>query len=261
VEFSYGEVTALRGLSLTLAAGAFVGVVGPNGSGKSTLLKLLSGYLTPDRGSVLLGGTELKRLSPRERARSIAVVPQEPPLAFDFTALDVVLMGRSPHLPALGVETARDVAIAREAMRRTETEPFARRPLGALSGGERQRVFLARALAQQAPILLLDEPTAHLDLHHQIESLLLLRSLHREQGTSVLTVLHDLNIASLYCDRLFLVSNGRLAAEGAPQQVLTPERLNEVYGVPVWCERHPETGQPYVLPLLRSQRREDAPSG
>jgi iron complex transport system ATP-binding protein len=251
VEFSYGSVPAVRGLSLSVVPGCFLGVVGPNGSGKSTLVKLLSGYLSPQRGSVMLGGREIRRLPHRERVRQIAVVPQDAPPAFDYTALEVVLMGRSPHLSLLGVEGARDLAVAREAMRRTGTEDLSNRPLGALSGGERQRVLVARALAQETPILLLDEPTAHLDLNYQIETLLLLRSLHDEQGVSILTVLHDLNLASLYCDRLVMLTEGRLAAEGPPVEVLTAERLEAVYGSRVWCEVHPETRKPYVLPFLR----------
>src|SRR5260370_21217062 len=159
-EFSYGAVPALRGLSLAIAPGSFTGVVGPNGSGKSTLVKLLSGYLRPQRGTVRLGEQILARIPPRERAQRIAVVPQESPLAFDFTALEVVLMGRSPYLSMLGVENARDLSIAQEAMRQTGTEAFSGRSLGALSGGELQRVLLARALAQQTPIMLLDQPTS-----------------------------------------------------------------------------------------------------
>ncbi len=250
-EFAYGAVPALAGVSLTVEPGEFVGVVGPNGSGKSTLVKLLSGYLTPRRGSARLGERELRRLSPRERARWIAVVPQDAPLAFDYTAMEIVLMGRAPHLGVLGVESRADLAVAREAMRRTGTEPFAARPLTELSGGERQRVLLARALAQQAPIMLLDEPTAHLDVNYQIETLRLLRSLHAERGATVLTVLHDLNLASLYCDRLILLAAGRVAVEGPPGVVLTSAWLETAYGARVWCELHPETGRPYVLPLVR----------
>jgi iron complex transport system ATP-binding protein len=251
VEFAYdGIVPALRGLSFSLAPGAFVGVVGPNGSGKSTLIKLLSGYLRAQRGKVTLGEREISRFSPRERACRIAVVPQDIPVTFDYTALEVVLMGRSPHLSPLGIESARDRAIARAAMQQTNTEAFMERRLGALSGGERQRVLLARALAQQTPILLLDEPTAHLDLNYQIETLRLLRSLHAEQGVTILTVLHDLNLAALYCDHLAMLYSGQLAAEGSPAEVLTPERLEVVYGVRVWCEPHPLTGRPYVLPWM-----------
>jgi iron complex transport system ATP-binding protein len=253
VEFAYGSVPALRGLSLTLEPGAFVGVVGPNGSGKSTLVRLLAGYLRPRCGAVLLGGRALSRLSDRERARRIAVVQQDTPATFDFTALEVVLMGRSPHLPAFGVEGVRDRAIAHQAMQRTDTVAFAARPLGALSGGERQRVLLARALAQETPILLLDEPTAHLDLNFQIEALQLLRELHAERGATVLAVLHDLNLAALYCDHLVLLDKGRLAVEGPPAEVLTADRLAEVYGARVWCDVHPVTGKPYVLPFLSGE--------
>jgi iron complex transport system ATP-binding protein len=251
VEFAYGPVPALRGLSLTAAPGAFIGVVGPNGSGKSTLIKLLSGYLRPQRGAVRLGDRDLAHLPPRERARRIAVVPQDIPATFDFSALEVVLMGRSPHLSALGVESARDISIAQAAMRQTGTESLQERALGALSGGERQRVLLARALAQQTPLLLLDEPTAHLDVNFQIETLRLLRALHAERGVTVLVVLHDLNLASLYCDHLAMLVDGRLLAEGPPGTVLTAERLEAVYGARIWCEVHPVTERPYVLPLLR----------
>ncbi len=254
VEFAYGPVPALRGFSLTIAPGAFVGVVGPNGSGTSTLVKLLSGYLRPQRGRVTLAGRDLAHLSPRDRARRIAVVPQDTPVTFDYTALEVVLMGRSPHLSMLGVETARDVAIARAAMGQTGTAAFQGRSLGALSGGERQRVLLARALAQQTPILLLDEPTAHLDVNFQIETLRLLRALHAERGVTVLAVLHDLNLASLYCDRLVMLMAGQLAAEGPPGAVLTADRLEAVYGARIWCEVHPVTERPYVLPLLHEGR-------
>ena len=249
VEFAYGAVPAVNGLTLTIAPGTFVGVIGPNGSGKSTLVKLLSGYLRPRMGNVMLGSHSLASYTPRERARQIAVVTQEAPAGFDFTSMEVVLMGRSPHLPALGVEGPNDIAIAMEAMRRTGTESLAGRPLGALSGGERQRVLFARALAQETPILLLDEPTAHLDVNYQMEILSLLRTLHTERGVTVLTVLHDLNLASLYCDHLFLLREGRLVKEGPPSTVLSAARIAEVYGVRIWCETHPETGRPYVLPF------------
>jgi iron complex transport system ATP-binding protein len=255
VEFAYdGIVPALRGLTLTLVPGSFVGVVGPNGSGKSTLIKLLSGYLRPQSGTVTLGEREISRFAPRERARRIAVVPQDIPVTFDYTALEVVLMGRSPHLSPLGVESALDRSVARAVMRQTATEAFMDRRVGALSGGERQRVLLARALAQQTPILLLDEPTAHLDLNYQIETLRLLRTLLAEQRVTILTVLHDLNLASLYCDHLAILQTGQLAAEGSPAEVLTSERLEAVYGVRAWCEPHPRTGRPYVLPWVASDR-------
>jgi iron complex transport system ATP-binding protein len=250
VGFAYGDVSAVNGLSLTLAPGAFVGVIGPNGSGKSTVVKLLSGYLRPRSGTVTLGSRPLAALTARERARQIAVVTQELPGGLDFTALEVVLMGRSPHLGALGVEDANDLAIAREAMRRTGTDLLADRPLGMLSGGERQRVLFARALAQQTSILLLDEPTAHLDVNYQMEMLRLLQGLHAEASTSVLTVLHDLNLAALYCDYLFLLKAGRLVVEGPPSEVLTAARIAEVYGVRLWCRTHAETGRPYVLPFV-----------
>jgi iron complex transport system ATP-binding protein len=244
----YGALEALRGVSLAVGAGEFVGVLGPNGSGKSTLVKTLSRVLRPLGGRVLLDGADVWRLGPRAVARCVAVVPQDAPAPFDFSALEVVLMGRSPHLSRLSAEGVEDLRIAREAMERTDSWCFAGRPITQLSGGERQRVTLARALAQEPRLLLLDEPTSHLDLGYQIETLERLAALNREAGTTLVAVLHDLNLASAFCPRLVLLAEGRIVADGAPEAVLTRDRLRDVYRVDALVEPDPIHGRPHVYP-------------
>jgi iron complex transport system ATP-binding protein len=255
----YGAITALRDVSIRIAAGERVGVLGPNGSGKSTLVKALSRAHRPERGLVLLDGVDLWQRSPREVARVIAVVPQELPPAFEFRALEVVLMGRSPHLSRVAAEGAEDVRIARAAMEATDTWQFADRPITQLSGGERQRVSLARALAQQPRALLLDEPTTHLDLGYQVDLLARLDSLNREQGTTLVAVLHDLNLAAAFSGRLILLSAGRVVADGAPEEVLTPERLKEVYRVEALVQPDPIMGAPHVFPHWQARAPDGRP--
>jgi iron complex transport system ATP-binding protein len=251
VAFAYGSEPVLAEVSLALAPGELVGVLGPNGSGKTTLVRLLSGVLAPTAGSVQLAGRPLARLGRREVARRLAVVPQDPTLEFPFTALEVVLMGRTPHLPALGFPRAHDLAIARAAMARLDVAGFEDRPLDRLSGGERQRVLLARAIAQEPDALLLDEPTTHLDLRHQAGIYDVVHELRRERGTAVLSVLHDPNLAALYCDRLVLLAGGRIACQGSARDVLTAETLRAAYGTEVHVGEHPVTGGPIVLPVAR----------
>jgi len=244
----YGAVEALRGVSVSVAAGEFVGVLGPNGSGKSTLVKALSRVLRPASGQVLLDGADVWSLGARAVAQRIAVVPQDTPAPFDFTALEVVLMGRSPHLSRLAAEGVEDLRIAREAMERTDCWRFARRPITQLSGGERQRVTLARALAQQPRLMLLDEPTSHLDLGYQMETLERLASLNGVAGTTLVAVLHDLNLAAAFCPRLVLLAEGEIVADGAPEEVLAPDRLRHVYRVDVLVQPDPVHGRPHVFP-------------
>ncbi len=241
----------LSEFSLDIRAGEFVGVIGPNGSGKSTLVRALSRALRPDAGAVLLGEDDLYRVSARASARQIAVVPQDTSVTLDFTVQEVVRMGRAPHLPRspFATETTADARIAAEALHTAGVADLALRAVTTLSGGERQRVLLARALAQQPQILLLDEPTAHLDLRHQTEMLTLARELAHEQGLAVLAVLHDLNLAAAHCDQLVLLSGGHLAAQGRPAEVLTAETLQKVYGARVWIRPHPVSGRPLVLTL------------
>lgn len=239
---------ALRGVSLSVAPGEILGLVGPNGSGKTTLIRAVVGAIKPVAGEVRVLGQDVSGLSQRERALRAAVVSQEPLLPGAFTALEIVLMGRTPHLRLLQNEGGADLAAVERAMRATKTWDLAHRPVGELSGGERQRVVVARALAQEAPLLLLDEPTAHLDLGHQAAVLDLVRNTSREGHRGVLAVVHDLTMAARYCDRLVLLAAGAVVGQGSPEDVLRADILSGVYGVPVDVFPHPRTGRPVVAP-------------
>lgn len=245
VTLSYLDEPILRDVSLGVSPGELLGLVGPNGSGKSTLVRALSGVLPPRSGRVTLDGQDLYRLPARTVARAVAVVGQETPAAFGWSVLDVVLMGRSPHLGRFGLERRHDLAVAQEALERTAVSHLAGRPFLETSGGERQRVMIARALAQEPQILILDEPTAHLDLNHQIEIVNLVASL-RDRGLGVLAVLHDLNMAAAWCDRVALLHEGRLRAVGKPAEALTPEHVRAAYGTHVMVKESPVSGRPYL---------------
>jgi len=241
----------IDGVSLSIDAGEVVGILGPNGSGKTTLLRLLSGALAPDAGSVRLGDAELSSLPRRAVAQRIAVVPQETSLAFDYSVLEIVLMGRYPHLGAFEIEGPADLAAATAALEATGTAAFADRPFRTLSGGEKQRVVIASALAQldrsigsigsigsggsgggESRLLLLDEPTASLDLRYQFEIGAVLQRLHDSSGMTILLSTHDLRFAASLCTRVVLLSSGRILAEGAPRDVLTPELVGRLFDVP-----------------------------
>lgn len=246
VTYRAGGRALVDRVSLALARGEVLALVGPNGAGKSTLLRLLAGDLVPAGGEVTLDGRPLARHGARDLALRRALLPQQTILQFAFTARAVAAMGRHPHL-GLGGESAEDEAIVEASLARTETLPLAERAYPSLSGGEQARVSLARVLAQAAPILLLDEPTAALDLRHQQAVLRIARDLAAE-GAAVLAVLHDLNLAAAYADRIALLSGGRLVAEGTPWQALTAERLSAVFGHPVAVVPHPRRDCPLVLP-------------
>jgi iron complex transport system ATP-binding protein len=250
----YEAIPALENVTLSVTAREIVGVVGPNGSGKTTLLRALDGLLRPVQGAVLLDGRDVQTMRPVEVAASVGVVPQQSAPAFGFTAYQLVAMGRTPHLRPLSGERAEDRAIVRQAMERTDTWHLRDRIGDSLSGGERQRILLARALAQTPRVLLLDEPTAHLDLRYQVEIMELVHSLARD-GLAVVTAIHDLNLASQYCDRLVVLDRGRIVAAGAPAQVVTPEMVKAIYGTEVMVEPHPTTGRPHVVLLGAPARR------
>ncbi|HZO87580.1 MAG TPA: heme ABC transporter ATP-binding protein [Chthonomonadaceae bacterium] len=245
----YGAQNVLETVDVAVETGEFVGLIGPNGSGKSTLLRVLSQALRPRRGQVRLEGREIGSWSSRELARRLAFVPQEEPAVFDFTVRDVVLMGRHPHHRRFQGDTAEDYACVARALADADILHLADRPITQLSGGEHRRVLLARALAQQTPFLLLDEPTAHLDVTHQIEILALVHRLTRERGVGALAALHDLNHAAEFCDRLTLLCAGRRIAEGLPEAVLTPVNLRAAYDAHVQVGRNPATGKPMLLSL------------
>ncbi len=253
LRFRYSGEPVVREVSLTLRPGELLGVIGPNGSGKSTLLRLLSGVLRPEAGEVRLLGRHLGTYSRSELGRMIAVVPQQTLIEFPFSVMEVVLMGRAPHLGGFAFEGDRDVTIAREAMRRTGVDHLAARRIHELSGGERQRVIMARALAQDAQVLLLDEPAAFLDIRHEVEIYDLLREVAAE-GRSIISVLHDLNLAALYCDRVALLQDGRLAHLGPPAEVITYANVTAVYQTEVYVDLNDVTGAVNVLPLSRTYR-------
>ena len=228
-------------LTFQLKQGEILSIVGPNGAGKSTLLKVAGGSLKPWLGNVELLRRPLASYDRRELARLIGTVAQENQVAFRFTVLEIVLMGRAPHLGSFHLETERDLAAAYTAMKQFDVLEFAHRPINELSGGERKRVFLARALAQQPRVILLDEPTAFLDLRHVADILTQFRELCREHGLAVAATMHDLNAAASYADRVLLVNDGRMVAYGAPDEVLTTPNIEEVYKVKVQIGRNPVT--------------------
>jgi len=238
----YGDKPVLRGLSISTDRGLLTGVIGPNGSGKSTLIKAVSGLLTPGSGEIRLDGRLLCDYSPRDLARRLAVLAQDIHIEFEFTIREIVAMGRHPFLGRVQREGVSDRDIVEQAMAETDTLHLADRSVTAISGGERQRVLLARALAQQAELLLLDEPTSHLDIRHQVETAELLRRLMAERSMAVLGVFHDLNLAARICDRLLLLCDGHTLAWGTPEEVLTPDNIYRSFGVRTAVERSRHSG-------------------
>jgi iron complex transport system ATP-binding protein len=249
--FSYGKGEfGLVGVSLAVRPGEMLGIIGPNGSGKSTLLRLMSGFLRPHAGRVLLSGSELGRIPRRALARRVAFLPQTPSPSFCFTSREVAAMGRYPYQGAFGLLRREDQVAIRRAMQETWTWHLADRPFATLSGGERQRVLIASVLAQEPEVMLLDEPTSALDIHHQWEVLELLAGLARA-GRAVVTVMHDLNAAGQFCDRLALVSAGRVVRVGAAPEVVQEDVLAEAYGADVRVVDNPVTSQPMVVVVGR----------
>jgi iron complex transport system ATP-binding protein len=244
IRFSYNEMEVLRSISCSIAAEEFLGIIGPNGSGKTTFLKILNGELLPAWGEVLLDGTPVMKMSRRQIAQKVAVVPQVQELAFRFSVLELVLMGRSPHLALLQFERRRDIEIAQWAIRMTNSAHLADRDLSELSAGERQRVFIARALAQETAMILMDEGTAFLDIGHQVEIMAFMRQLNDERGITVVVVTQDINLASAYCDRILLFNAGRIHSMGTPDTVINQANIEEVYGLPVIVDENPETKRP-----------------
>ncbi|OFW26146.1 MAG: hypothetical protein A3H97_15395 [Acidobacteria bacterium RIFCSPLOWO2_02_FULL_65_29] len=241
----------LDAVSVEAARGDLVGVIGPNGSGKTTLLRLLAGTLAPLTGSVSLEGRPLSDWSRRETARRIAYVPQETHSSFDFSVLDLVVMGRFPHLGTFALEGPEDLAIARRALDATGTLAFESRSFNTLSGGEKQRVVIASALAQSADLLLLDEPTASLDVGHQLDVTALLARLNREQGVTMVLSTHDLNFAASLCRRLVLLRGGRMLGSGQTDEVLTAGAVRALYDVEADVGRHERAGHLTVTPIAR----------
>ncbi len=251
VSFRYHEDWVLQDVSFRVERGEFVGVIGPNGSGKTTLLKILYRLLSPQKGEILFELVPMKKMDRADIAKRIAVVAQETHLLFPFSVIETVLMGRSPHLGHLMFESEKDLEIAKKAMEWTKVLPFSERSMDELSGGERKRVFIARALAQEPEVILLDEPTANLDIHHQMDFLELILTLNRERGLTIVMASHDMNIASEFCDRLILLRGGGIYKAGTPDEVITKENIENVYGCEVWVDQNPFSGMPRISLLKK----------
>ena len=245
IRFAYEVAPVIHGVGFSVESGQILGVIGPNSAGKTTLLRLLSKVVVPQSGTIRLAGRDLASLRRLEMARIVAMVPQDVSLAFPFTVREFVLMGRYPHSPGRFFEGPDDLAAAEEALRTADVAGLADKLVHALSGGERQRVLVARALAQRPTLLLMDEPNAHLDLHHQVELAHLIRRLNREEGTTVVLVSHDLNLAAELSDRLLLLNQGQVVREGKPEEVLEPDLLAAVYRCPLEVKSGP-TGKPSI---------------
>lgn len=242
VSYSIQDQRILHEVSMQIREQQFVGLIGPNGSGKSTLLKNMYRLLKPENGTVLLNEQDIFKQSSKNIAKNLAVVSQETPVLFDFTVHDLVSMGRTPHKKLLELDQERDFQIVKDALNQTGITHLEKRSFSSLSGGEKKRVMVARALAQQAQILILDEPTNHLDIQHQLQLMDLIQTLH----LTVVAALHDLNIAAMYCDQIYVLQQGQIVCSGTPEEVLTPALLQDVFGVYADIQTHPLTGKPYL---------------
>jgi len=247
VSAGYGAQLVLEGVTLRVAPGEFLGLIGPNGCGKTTLLRVASGVLPARSGGVQIQGTPLAQFGRRNLARTMACLSQEFSLDLPFTVRELVLMGRAPHLPRIGGETKKDHQIAEHAMELVDVARIAERAVTEISGGERQRALIAMCLAQQPQVLLLDEPTSHLDIGHQLSVLDLIGQLNRQLGMTILAVFHDLNLAAEYCGRLLVLDRGRVAGLGTPHEVLTAPRIAQVYGATVLVQPNPLSRRPQVV--------------
>jgi iron complex transport system ATP-binding protein len=258
VDAYYGSVKVLDGVDFSAAQGELLGIIGPNGSGKTTVLRTIARILKPKTGAILLDDKEVVQMKDKEFSRKFAAVPQDTNVQSDFSALDIVLMGRNPYLGRLELESEKDIAIARRCMELTNCWQLAERSVTELSGGERQLVIIARALTQEPKVLLLDEPTSHLDINYQIEIMELLKHLTTHEGLIIIAVIHDLNLAAQYCDRLILLRKGTIIAMGTQYEVLTAENIKIAFGANVIVKRHEVTNQCYVSPVpsVMKQRTE-----
>lgn len=242
----YHQELVVKDVSLKVNKGDFLGVIGPNGSGKTTLLRLVSRVLPPQKGSIYFEGKEITGISQNDFCRKAAFVTQNTGINFSFTVLEIVLLGRIPHLRRLQAETKKDIAIAEDALKITDAYHLREKRIDEISAGERQRVIIAKALAQEPQLLFLDEPTAHLDIGHQIQVLDLLKKLNRKNSLTIVMVLHDLNLTSEYCNRIALFNEGKIFKEGTPEEVLTYQNIEAVYKTVVVVNKNPINSKPYV---------------
>jgi iron complex transport system ATP-binding protein len=251
IDCYYGSIKALDNINFSVREGEFVGILGPNGSGKTTALRAISRTLKPRMGTIFLDDKNIYDIENREVAKNVAVVPQESMSTFDFTTLDIVLMGRNPYIDRFSQESREDLAIAKRVMELTNTWSFAERPVNELSGGEKQRVIIARALTQEPKILLLDEPTSHLDISNQLEIMDLIKHLCETKKLLIVAVFHDFNLAARYCDSIILLKDGKIVAVGKSDETLTSENVRKVFSVDTIVKKHPVTGFLHVIPVSR----------
>jgi iron complex transport system ATP-binding protein len=247
----YGDRQILHDIQLEVKSGEIVVLLGPNGAGKSTLIRSISGVIPIRKGNIFVDQKDVTTLSTMDRARHISVVPQAVSIPPAFTVWETVLLGRTPYLNFLGQTSAKDEAIARQALEQVDVLHLIDKRMNEISGGEQQRVLLARTLAQDTPILLMDEPTTHLDISHQVDLLKLITKQAREKNLTVLIALHDLNLASMFADRIAIVQTGLLCVAGTPRETLTSEIINSVYNVPVHVLSHPQSGAPFIIPDIK----------
>lgn len=249
LNFAYEEELTLKDISFNIKKGEFISIIGPNGSGKSTLLKNISNIYSPQSGSIKIYNNDIKKYGTRELAKNIALVPQDTIISYNFSVLDIVLMGRFSHLNRFEKEREEDFKIVYEALKKTNTFHLKDRNIDEISGGERQRVIIARALAQEPKIIFLDEPTSHLDINHQMELLNLLKILNKERKTTIILVIHDINLACRYSDKIILMNNGEIVSIGTPKEVVTRKNIEKTYGLNIIVEENPYTDSIYIVPL------------
>lgn len=251
----YDSKAVIKDISFSVSEGDFLGIIGPNGAGKTTLFRAVSNILPHWEGNILYKGKDVSKITPRDFAREVAVIPQILEIPFAFSVEEFVLMGRFPHVERFKALKEKDYKILEEVLKLTDTFAFCKRKMSELSGGERQRIILAQGFAQQPQLLLLDEPTAHLDIGHQVQVLDLLKKLNKEKNLTVIIVLHDLNLASDYCDRLILLKEGAVFKEGSPRHVLTYQNIEEVYKTVVVVKENDISSKPYILLVSEEEKR------
>jgi len=250
--WKYGDRQILSDISLTIKRGCFYSIIGPNGSGKTTLLRNIAKSLEPKSGSVFVENSDVTKLSSRSMAKRLSVVPQNTNIEFEFTVTDIVLMGRSPYIGRFESESSQDIEIAESAMRATNTWHLKDKRITEISGGERQRVIVARALAQDTGIMLLDEPVSQLDIHHQIEIMETIQKLIKNRKITAVSVMHDLNLAAQYSDHIILIDEGRIVCQGRAHEVITEENIKRVYKLDSYIMDNPVTGKPYIIHVRKS---------
>lgn len=248
--FSYGVESILHNINISIEEGKFYSILGPNGSGKTTLIRNISKALNAGKEKIFIGERDVYYFSSKALAKEIASVPQSTTTDFDFSVFDIVLMGRAPYITRFSTESEEDLEIAQRAMEITNTWHLKNKDINALSGGERQRVIIARAITQEADIIILDEPISHLDIHHQIEILKAIKNINTKKHITIIAVLHDLNLAAAFSDSMILMHEGKVHTQGSPDQILKSEIIKEVYGLDVQIIKNPMTGKPHLIPLM-----------